>query len=283
MEPVNLKIGAFNFECRISGDPQNEPVLLLHGFPESSIMYEALMKTLNSEGFYCVAPNLRGYSKGARPHGRKNYTIEKLALDVLDIAGNLGIESFHLVAHDWGAAVGWKVVADNPGLIKSWTAMSVPHLQSFFRSVAIDQDQRERSKYIRQFQIPFIPEMKMRAKNFAALRKLWDQQSPAEVEDYLRILRQKGALTATLNYYRANYRLTKLATKQSIMGDIPTPTMFIWGKNDFAIGPTAVMDGHKYMTGPYEFIEKDAGHWILDEIYHELEPIIVGHIKKYIS
>jgi pimeloyl-ACP methyl ester carboxylesterase len=282
IETTKVKVGEFEFDCRISGNKDHEPVILLHGFPESNIMYEQLMTDLTAIGYYCVAPNLRGYSEGARPKGKKHYKIDSLADDIIDIANALSIPKFHLVAHDWGAAVGWKVVNDFPNMIASWTAMSVPHIQSFFKAVAVDSVQYAKSVYIRKFQIPFLPEMKMRSKNYLALRTLWDKQSPEEVSDYLRILKQKGALTATINYYRANYYLTKEAITSEIIGDISVPTIFIWGNTDLAVGRVAVDGAAKYMKGEYKFLEYDAGHWILDEIYDKLQPEIIAHIKKHI-
>lgn len=281
IEQKKIKAGQYVFDCRVSGDPKGEPVILLHGFPESNIMWEKLMQDLTAEGYRCVAPNLRGYSEGARPKGKRNYHIELLAEDVANIADAVGMPHFHLIGHDWGAAVGWKVVFDFSDRITSWTGLSVPHLQSFYKAVAIDPDQRARSKYIRQFQIPFIPEMKMKAKNYAALRKLWTDQSPEEIDDYLRILKQKGALTATLNYYRGNYKQTKLAVTENILGDITTPTLFIWGEKDFAIGRNAVEGAAQFMKGPYRFVPINAGHWIVDDSYEQIKPEIIKHLKQF--
>ena len=54
-----------------------------------------------------IAPDQRGYSKGARPLKISEYTIDKLSQDVIDIANEFNIDKFHLVGHDWGSAVGW--------------------------------------------------------------------------------------------------------------------------------------------------------------------------------
>ena len=82
MQIKKINIGSLEFDCRVSGNESNELVVLLHGFPESSIMYRKLMEDLSIQNYYCIAPNLRGYSERARPKGKKYYTIDKLVNDV---------------------------------------------------------------------------------------------------------------------------------------------------------------------------------------------------------
>ena len=102
-----IKIGPLTFDVRIAGDNPNELVILLHGFPETSHMWIKLMGKLAASGFYCVAPNMRGYSEGAQPRGIRKYELDYLSEDVVAIADHLGKDQFHLIGHDWGSAVGW--------------------------------------------------------------------------------------------------------------------------------------------------------------------------------
>lgn len=280
-EIKKIKIDNLVFDCRVAGNENDELVILLHGFPESSYMYRTLIGDLSSKGYYCIAPNLRGYSSGARPKGKKNYAVDRLARDVLDIVKTTKKETFHMVGHDWGSAIGWQVVHDNPYSILSWTALSVPHPQSFYSAILNDKDQQDRSKYIKLFQLPWLPEFKMKSKDFKVLRKLWDVQSTDEIENYLSILKEKGAVTAMLNYYRANYKLLRRAGKEQILGDIYVPTLFIWGENDIAVGSVAVEEGHKYMKGDYTFLKLNGGHWLIQSNYTDVKSAIIEHLSKY--
>ena len=106
----DVDANGWRFRCRQAGD-SGEPVLLLHGFPETSRMWEPLMATLAAEGYRCVAPDQRGYSPGARPQETDAYRYADLATDVLELARVLGFERFHLVGHDWGAGAGWAALA----------------------------------------------------------------------------------------------------------------------------------------------------------------------------
>jgi len=274
-----INLGSLQFDCRIAGNENDELVILLHGFPETSIMWHTLMEELAPKRFYCVAPNMRGYSKNACPKGKKQYTIEKLSQDVLDLAQALGKTRFHLIAHDWGAVIGWYLAYHHPSNILSYTALSVPHLKGFFEALNTDPDQQERSKYIQLLVIPFVAEYTIRKNDFKLFRKYWQHSSEEELEDYLATFREKKVLTAALNYYRANFG--KAPTED--IGEIKVPTLFIWGNKDMAIGAKGVALGHQHIKGPYTFLELEAGHWLMQTVYDKMKPAIFSHLAAHKS
>ncbi len=279
-ETTKIKIDNLIFDCRTDGNKEDELIIFLHGFPETSYMWKKLMFSFSENGFYCIAPNLRGYSKGACPKGKKHYSLDKLAKDVLDISEFLNKPKFHLVGHDWGAAIGWKVVHDYKDRILSWTGISVPHLQAFGKAIVVDQEQSKMSQYIKNFQLPYLPEIQIRKNDFRVFKKLWKNSDSNEIDDYLEVFGNPKQLTASLNYYRSNYKLLKKAAKNQILGNIHTPTLFIWGNKDIAIGSYSVSENHQYMKSDYEFIELESGHWLIQTNYPELKDAITKHIIK---
>lgn len=268
------------FDCRIAGEQGSEMIIFLHGFPETSHMWLKLMKELETKGFFCVAPNLRGYSKGACPSGKDQYSIDKLSSDVMEISRYFQKPKFHLIGHDWGAAIGWKIVHDYPNKILSWTGISVPHLQAFGEALVKDKQQRKMSEYVRAFQWPNLPEHNIRKNDFNLFRKLWKNSNSEQIEDYLSVFKNKRQLTAALNYYRGNYKLLKMAAKEQILGKIDVSTLFIWGNQDLAIGAVSVREGHQYIRADYEFIELNSGHWLIQTNYQELRDGILKHINR---
>ena len=278
IELKKIQVGELEFDCRVAGKESNDLVVLLHGFPESSFMWTRLMTHLAGQEFYCVAPDLRGYSKDACPQGVKHYTIDKLSSDILNIAAALEFDKFHLIGHDWGAAIGWNIVYHNPNIL-SWTAMSVPHNRAFGKALRTDPEQKKRSRYIGFFLLPWLPEFILRQNDFKRFRRLWRRSRAAEVDHYLSIFRDKASLTAALNYYRANLGKNKLPK----LGEIATPTLFIWGKKDLAVGTVAAEGNEKYITGNYQFIAVDGGHWLVQTNYPEVEAAVELHLKKYKS
>jgi pimeloyl-ACP methyl ester carboxylesterase len=278
---VNKEVNCMTFKCRVAGNPTDEPVILLHGWPETSHMWIGLMEKLSAEGYYCIAPDQRGFSPQARPEKVKDYAIEFLAGDVIGIADAFGIKNFQLVGHDWGSAIGWAVVAFYPDRIKSWTAMSVPHLKAFSDAVRFDKKQKKMSQYMSFFQWRGIPEWFLLKKDRLNLRKTWKKSSPEELQDYLDVIGNKPALKASLGYYRANYKLLKKGQNMGDYLEVKTPTLMIWGKKDIAIGPVGVEATGQYMKGPYQYIELDAGHWLMQEAFDDCYVAIKNHLAKY--
>lgn len=278
MQIRKINIGKFEFDCRVSGNEQNELIILLHGFPETSFMWIDLMGKLSSIGFYCVAPDMRGYSKNACPKGVKHYKVQKLTSDILNIADAIDKDKFHLIGHDWGAGIGWNIVYNNPKRVISWTALSIPHSRAFSKALKMNKEQKRKSRYIGLFLLPIIPEIIIRWNDFKIFRKLWKNSSTEELENYLTVFKRKQSLTAALNYYRANIGRGK--GRQPI-GDIETPTLFIWGNKDIGVGAFAVKSNEKYMRGEYTFKELDGGHWLIQTNYSEVEDAIIEHVSKY--
>ena len=257
-----------------------EPVILLHGFPETSIMWADMMERLANEGYRCFAPDQRGYSPNARPSGAENYIYQELASDVVALADAIGFGRFHLVGHDWGSVVGWAVILLYPERVHSWTAMSVPHMDAFRSALADDVDQQQRSQYIAFFRTPGQAEKTLTANDFEPLRALWASIPSDQVEEYITVFSQPGALTAALNWYRANSLDLEQGYQGALFGPVWHPTLLIWGNQDMAIGRAAVVRTEQYMKGPYRLVELNAGHWLIQEEPDRVYGEVLGHLKS---
>ena len=97
---------------------------------------------------------------------------------------------------------------------------------------------------------------------------------------YFKVFRNPKQLTASINYYRSNYKLLKSAIKNEILGDINVPTLFIWGNRDPAIGAYSVNEGHKYLKSDYEFLELNSGHWLIQSEYEEVKGAITRQLER---
>ena len=271
------------FRARFTGaeGSSGEPVILLHGFPETSIMWVGLMECLGEEGYRCCAPDQRGYSPGARPGGIADFEYRKLVSDVMALADALDYARFHLIGHDWGSAVGWALIHLNPDRVRSWTAMSVPHMDAFASAIADDPDQRERSRYMGFFMLPEKPEHSLTTDDSAALRSLWSSIPKEQVHEYLAVFSQPGALTAALNWYRANAVLLEKRREGPKFGSVQHPTLLIWGNQDIAVGRVAIERTAQYMKGPYRLVELNAGHWLAQEAPERVHDEILRHLQAY--
>lgn len=106
--------GDLTFDVLDAGPADGPVVVLLHGFPEINQSWQPLIDSLVAHGYRCLAPNQRGYSPGARPKRRRDYTLAELVDDAAALIDASGAERVHLVGHDWGAAVAWGVAQSRP-------------------------------------------------------------------------------------------------------------------------------------------------------------------------
>ena len=271
-----LRVNQYEYLIRVAGmQNKGSNLILLHGFPESSIMWEALARQAARDGYRVLAFDQRGYSPGARPTAVAQYHIDTLAADVAQIADAVGFTTFHLVGHDWGAAVGWKAVMNFPERILTWTALSIPHFGAFLNGVMHDPEQKKRSSYFGFFQRPLLPEFLFTYNGQKGMKKLLATLPESHRNEYLSILAEPGALTAELNWYRA-MDVDKLMSGKTLNQPITRPTLFIWGRNDFAIAPSVVANQRPFIRGPYKEIRLNADHAL---IQHEEKAVIEAVLK----
>src|SRR5205814_2580741 len=126
-ERLEIPVGEFVFDARAAGPADGELVLLLHGFPETSWEWRSQLRALGDAGYRAVAPDQRGYSPRARPDGVEHYHPLHMVSDTLAMADWLGGHRFHLVGHDWVAAVAWALVGLHPEHPRTLTLVSGSH------------------------------------------------------------------------------------------------------------------------------------------------------------
>lgn len=273
---LRIEANGFEFRARVAGNEPNRPtVILLHGFPATSAMWKPLIPALASGGYRVVAFDQRGYSPGARPLEVGDYALPNLVSDVLAIADAVGAQTFHLVGHDWGAAVGWATVLEHPDRVLSWTGLSIAHPQAFSDALLNDPDQQARSSYFTLFNTPIVPEILLTFNGLALLNAAYEGMDSDNIAEYLAVLSEPRALSSALNWYRQMGNLTDNITAAP---ETSVPTLFIWGSNDAAVGRAAVLDQAQYMKGPYKVVETEGEHWLMTTHADQIIPQVLEHI-----
>lgn len=277
IEHLRIPTQAGTFDALAAGPTDGRPVLLLHGFPESAQQWDHQLGALGAAGYYAVAPDQRGYSPGVRPEAVEEYRLDELVADVFRIADECGWPAFDLVGHDWGAMVAWTAAAEQPERVRSLFALSVPHPTPFAVAIREDEDQAQRSAYIHQFRMPGTAERRLLADDAAALRGVYERKVPrSHVEDYVARLSEPGALTAALNWYRAN-KLSTLDVKP-----VTVPTCYLWGTEDVAVGSAAALATKEYVTGSYHFVMlEDLSHWVCEEAGSLVSDVLLAHLSGH--
>jgi pimeloyl-ACP methyl ester carboxylesterase len=250
--------------------------VLLHGFPQDSRAFDRLAPVLHGAGLRTLAPDQRGYSPGARPRGRTPYRLRELAEDVLALLDAAGLNRAHVVGHDWGAVVAWALAAWHPGRLHTVTALSVPHPAAMARA-AVTGDQALRSWYMLAFQVPSLPERALLAGGGAPLRRLLTQSGlPDELaEHYVARMREPGALTGALAWYRA----LPLGARDPV-GRVRVPTLHVWSTADAALGRAATEATRAHVEAPYRLEVLDGvPHWVPELAAERVGELVTAHVR----
>jgi pimeloyl-ACP methyl ester carboxylesterase len=265
-------------------------VILLHGFPEFWYSWKEQLEALG-ESFHVIAPDLRGYNLSDKPPRIEDYSIDRLVADVVGLIDYFGAQRAAIVGHDWGGAVAWAVAQRHPERVSNLAVLQVPPAAAWRANMTLKQ--LLRSWYMFFFQIPRLPEWLIRRDNFAAIDRTFKEKivrkntfSNEDVELYRKAASQPGALTGSINYYRANvfdrlFASKRTATRNAGHDLIRVPTLFIFAEQDFAIVPETVRGLAKYIEAPYQEVRiPDSGHWVQNEAAAEVNAALLEFLKS---
>jgi pimeloyl-ACP methyl ester carboxylesterase len=258
------------FDVLDEGPLDGPVIVLLHGFPQMNTSWKKVVPLLHEQGYRTLAPNQRGYSPGARPAGRRPYATSELTADVGALVEQVD-GPVHLVGHDWGAAVAWAVAMMRPDLLRTLTAVSVPHPAAFMK--AMPRGQVLDSWYMAMFNIPRLPELLMTNHRVGSRMMRRFGMPPDALEDYWRDFGDGRALRGGLAWYRAMPFMNR-----KILGTrVRVPTTYVWSDRDAALGRAGAELCANYVDAPYRFeVMSGASHWIPDERPDELARVILA-------
>ena len=221
-------------------------MVLLHGYPEFWYGWRQQIPALAEAGFRVVAPDARGYNLSSKPAGVSAYTPRRLAADVRDLIAERGASRAYLAGHDWGAAVAWVAAMAHPEVVERLAILNVPHPRRMLESLRRPSRQVGRSWYIFFFQLPWLPERAVRAGDWWGLRRGFERDARAgaftaqDIDRYREAWSQPGAVSATINYYRASMRRpgsNGVSSRPAAgLAPVQAPTLVIWGERDRYLG-----------------------------------------------
>jgi pimeloyl-ACP methyl ester carboxylesterase len=276
------RIHADGIELHVAMAGAGPTVILLHGFPENWTSWRRQFRPLVDAGFSVWAPDLRGYNLSDRPHERDAYRLSHLIADVASLVAATGHGRAHIAGHDWGGIIAWTFAGRHPELTDKLVILNAPHVGIYLDKVR-RPPQMFRSWYVLLFLVPGVAEWALSVRRYRALRYMFarlpwrpDAYADADIQQYVAAMSSPGALTAALNYYRANARPGGAATARDVR--IEAETLVIWGDRDPALG-TELLDGLEAIAPRVRVHHiPQAGHWIQNEAPGEVNRMIVGFL-----
>lgn len=263
-------------------DDAAQTVLCLHGFPMLAVSWHEQLAGL-ADRYRVVAPDMRGYGGTDAPSRVRDYSLDILTRDVVELIDALGCDQVHLVGHDWGAAVAWEVAQRYGSRLHSLSILNCPPYQVMMRELK-RVDQLRRSWYMLFFQLPWLPEKVLGRdpeRIAEILAKTAHNLAPftrERVEPYVRQVRERGL--PGINYYRAAVRRLPQA-----LARVEVPTRLIWGLRDPALGPWFAEPEH-YSSWVEHFdrvILEDCGHTPMLERPAEVNAALREHFEASVG
>ncbi len=257
---------------------QGPLVVLLHGFPEFWFSWRFQIPALVAAGFRVVAPDMRGYNLSSRPPGVAAYDIDRLSADIRNLIQERDGNSAHLAGHDWGAAVAWATAMNHPHAVTRLAILNVPHPRTFLHALR-RPSQLAKSWYMFFFQLPWLPERLVQARDFQFLRYGFEHDARAgaftkeDIDRYIEAWSQPGAPTAMINYYRAVFRQSPKRAEARVRR-VDAPTLVIWGERDRYLGSELAEPDRADVPNLERVVRlAEATHWV-----HHDEPERVSEL-----
>lgn len=285
MDPLTYRRVPVNgIELQVSVTNEGGPrglALLVHGFPELAFSWRFQIAALAEAGYEVWAPNTRGYGESTKPPKVADYDFDVLLEDLGALVDVTGRTDLTLIGHDWGAAQAWGFASRQVRPLERLVIMNVPHPTCFQRELRRFRQLR-RSWYIVFFQIPWLPERLMLARNAKGIADAFtnmaidDSRFPEEVTDVFRAAAQRpDAMRSMINYYRALMRSARRTLGEEVP-HIDTPTLMLWGLEDTALGRETTEGTDEFVTDLTLRYLPGVSHWVQQEAPEKVNAMLLA-------
>lgn len=249
-QAVNVGEVTLNVACQGAG----RLALLLHGYPESHLAWNALAAGLAAAGYVVVAPDLRGYNLSDKPTAGDAYLLERSLRDLATLLTITGRSDALVVGHDWGGCLGFLLASRHGPRVRTLVVMNGPH-PDIWGDPELDPVQAEASAgYVpllsgplANLSMPYIESLlapHLSADELVAYRLGWNQP---------------GALPAMHRWYSTNlYPQVRLPRDVRV----EVPTLAIWGLDDTFVTPSQLAHLPDYVADLEVLELPGVDHWI---------------------
>lgn len=277
------------------GPPDGLPVLLLHGWPDVPRGWNKVSNFLQAGGWRTIAPYLRGCAPTeflSKETPRVGCGVA-LAQDAVDLADGLGLKTFAVVGHDWGARIAYTLSALFPERVTAIAALSLAYQpRGMFNIPSFAQSRRF---WYQWFLCTHGGAEKVRNEPVGFARIQWDTWSPpgwfdeAEFAETAKSFSSADWAAITLNAYRSRWlqgeasdpRYAHLQRRLGGIEYLSTPTLMIQGLADSCDPPEESEGQEKYFTGGYHRLTlEDVGHFPHREAPERVAEAVLDHLHK---
>jgi pimeloyl-ACP methyl ester carboxylesterase len=234
------------------------------------------MQHLARAGFFCAAPDLRGYGESSRPSGVASYSVHRLVDDVAALVRALGRETAFVAGHDFGGGVAWATAMFRPEIVQRLATLNSVHPVGFERRMR-HRSQLFKSWYLFFFQLPWLPELLLGRRDFQFLRRSLadDGLAPDVVLDLIEGVRPPGALHAAIDWYRASFR--DGALKRFAPRKVDVPTLVVWGDRERHLDAELAEPPTDWVSHARVVHVPEGSHWVHHDAPEKVSSLLAEH------
>jgi haloalkane dehalogenase len=244
-----------------------DPVLLLHGFPESSYMWRHLMQPIAASGRRAVAPDLPGY--GDSPPDRPG-TWERHVEAVERFRIGLGLDRVSLVVHDWGGLIGLRWACDTPGAVSPIVVSGTGFFPDgkWHGMAAMLRTEGEGEKLVSELDREGMTRM---------LRAVGRGFGDQAIDEYFKAFGSEDGRRGVLELYRSG-DFEKLEPYRGRLAELGVPMLALWGDDDVFAPPAGAYRFQKEVSGTKVVVIEDAGHFVFEDDPERCEREVVAFL-----
>lgn len=250
---------------------EGEPVLLVHGFPDTHAVWRKQIPALVEAGYRVIAPDTRGCGESEMPDRLSGYKLPLLIDDLRVVLDACGVEKAAVIAHDWGAVIAWQFVLAHPERVNKYLAMSVGHPNAYARGGVM---QKLKGWYVLMFQLRGFAEWFLKARDWAFFR--WFTALPEEWPHWIKALERPGRLTAGINYYRANWIGLLLGVN---FPKAQVPVVGLYSDGDIYLTESQMKASAQFCDAGFTYKRiEGAKHWMQIDSAKKVTPLLLEQL-----
>jgi pimeloyl-ACP methyl ester carboxylesterase len=286
MKTDKIAVSRGTFNVRDRGNKDGLPVVMLHGWPESSYCWEGVTAWLDPN-LRVIAPDLRGLGDSERTMDVKAYQKVELAKDIIEVIDAIGMKEFFLVGHDWGGIVAQELALLIPERVKKLVILNIPILTNIKGAEEVAKAMiamRYMPYWYQYFQMmPGLPEVMIKGNERAWVsfffgKKGQDGTIPMEaIAEYIRCYSIENTPATAASFYRSMAldapHWAALQGKRFTM-----PSLYIYGNEDTVIVPANIT----HLDDCFDVIKVEqvkAAHFLQEEKPQEVANLMNSFFK----
>lgn len=260
---------------------EGDPIVLLHGWPETWYLWRKIMPELADAGFTVVAPDLRGLGDSGKPE--TGYDARTVAGDIRALIDQLGYEQITLIGHDVGGWVAYAFANEYPEQVERLAILDVP-----IPDASLDQLGALTNPFtVWHFafqEVPDLPEKLIEGQEDIYLSWFFRNFSynptaigEAELNEYLRTYAAEGGLRSGFGYYRA---LEENVRQNEIYAQDPLQMPVLAVSGAAAMGNFVQQQMSQLATDVQGEVIEQCGHWLPSECPAQLNEQLLPFIQQ---